>query len=375
MGTYPSFSFTPDDSAIIIWAAGQIYFVPLSVNSRGERIASTNPPRPIRFSARIEKRLADTRREDFDFRDLDTQSTQNVHAFKDLRIDDHGRRAVFQAAGVNYWHNISAKTTTKVPVLDEEVSYFSPSFIHGAENLIIHVQWTSLNYSQFELADLEHNKSFRVVGLPLGRYFSPTICECQGNNRKIAFIKVAGSYLSADILATADPGLYIADISLPDSSEDSEIMINNIQFVPSEIDTEDLVNMRFISTNRILLIQQSSRAFTLDLSSNRKGLKTPVHTTLASGEMSTEIAVSVVTNSLNISPAQNIAFVDFFHIYLVPAHKVRKNEAVWSKPGNATDGLVRLSLDGGHDIAWSRDGKYIFWFLGEFSFFSYTATY
>jgi len=38
---------------------------------------------------------------------------------------------------------------------------------------------------------------------------------------------------------------------------------------------------------------------------------------------------------------------------------------VWSKPANATKGLVRLSLDGGHDVSWSRDGKKVFWFLGD----------
>jgi hypothetical protein len=362
MGTYPAFSFAPDDSAVIIWAAGQIYSVPLSVNTRGERIASNSPPHPIRFTAHIEKRIAETRREEFDLVDLETRNTQKVRSFKDLRINDLGSRVVFQAAGVNYWHDLSTKTVAKVPVLDQEASYFSPSFIHGAGNLIIHVRWTSLNYSQFELADFKHDKAFKVTGLPLGRYFSPTICECQGSKRTIAFIKDAGSYLSGDILATATPGLYIADITLP-SPEDQEAKVQNIQFVPSEIDISDRLNMRFLSTNNILLIQQSSRAFTLDLSSSRNNSKPAVQTTLASGKMSSEIAVSSISKSVNA--AKHIAFVDFFHVYLSPTGS---NEALWSKPGNATDGLVRLSLDGGHDIAWSTDGRYLFWFLGKASF-------
>jgi len=40
---------------------------------------------------------------------------------------------VFQAAGVTYLHNIASETTAKIPILDEEASYFSPSFIHSAE--------------------------------------------------------------------------------------------------------------------------------------------------------------------------------------------------------------------------------------------------
>jgi len=42
------------------------------------------------------------------------------------------------------------------------------------------------------------------------------------------------------------------------------------------------------------------------------------------------------------------------------------DEPVWSKPANATKGLMRLSVDGGHDITWSRDGKKLFWFLGPY---------
>ena len=360
MGTYPSFSFTPDDSAIIIWAAGQIYTVPLALNSRGERIASNDAPYPIRFTAHIEKHLAETRRDVFDIVELETQDTQPVHAMKELRVDDKGRRVVFQAAGVNYWYDVHTQKTSKIQVTDKEAPYLSPSFIHGADNFVIHVRWSDLGYSQFELADLKHGKAYNINGLPHGRYFSPVICECKGRQRKLVYIKSAGSYLSGNILSTAEPGLYIADINLP-SSGDEEVTIENIQFIPSDINTEDCVNMRFISTNKVLLIQQSSQAFTLDLSSGNLH-----HTTLAAGQMSSEIVVSPISRRDGTFIAGNIAFVDFNHVYFAPSHKLEKVEAVWSRPGNATKGLARLSLDGGHDVTWSRDGKYLFWFLGKF---------
>ena len=361
MGTYPSFSFIPDDTAIIIWAAGQIYSVPLALNSRGERIASDRAPYPIRFTAHIEKRLAETRREEFDIVALETQDTQPVRAMKELRVDDTGRRVVFQAAGANYWYDVHTRKTSKIPVTDEEAPYFSPSFIHGADDFIIHVRWSDLEYSQFELADLKRGKAYNINGLPHGRYFSPVLCECQGRKKKLVYIKSAGSYLSGNILSIAEPGLYIADITLP-SPENEDVTIENIQFVPSEIDVEDRVNMRFISTNKVLLIQQSSRAFTLDLSSGRSHHTT----TLASGQMSSEIVVSPISRRKGDFITGNIAFVDFNHVYLASSHKLEKDEAVWSRPGNATKGLARLSLDGGHDVTWSRDGKYLFWFLGAF---------
>src|ERR1700679_2189781 len=102
MGTYPSFAFTPDDSAIVIWAAGQIYYVPLTVNQRGEKVASSIPPYPIRFTAHIEKRLAETRRGGADVVGVETQDTQYVSSLKELRVDEKGHKAVFQAAGITY---------------------------------------------------------------------------------------------------------------------------------------------------------------------------------------------------------------------------------------------------------------------------------
>lgn len=368
MGTYPSFSFSPDDTAIIIWAAGHIYSVPLAVNKRGERIASPSKPYPIRFIAHIEKQLAETRRSGFNILDLERQDTQKVRAFKELRVDESGKKVVFQAAGVTYWHQVGGKAPQKVPVLYDASPYYSPSFVYGQDNLVIHIRWSDAVYSKLEVADIKSGKAYEITGLPMGRYFSPILCECRGSRRTLAFLKSDGSYLSGDILATAQPGLYIADITLPDSASTTheEIKVSNIRFTPSEISTSSFerVNMRFINTNRTLLVQQSTRAFTIDLSSKPDKQGKPLHTTLATGATSSALLVSPVSTKKGTIQAENIAFVDFFNVYLAPGDHVKEGEAVWSRPANATKGLTRLSLDGGHDVTWSLDGKTLFWFLG-----------
>ena len=133
MGTYPSFAFTPDDSAIVIWAAGQIYYVPLTVNQRGEKVASSIPPHTIRFTARIVKRLAETRRGGTDIVGVETQVTQKASSFKELRVDENGNKAVFQAAGVTYWQEVGKKVPAKVPVIDKNAPYYSPTFVRGED--------------------------------------------------------------------------------------------------------------------------------------------------------------------------------------------------------------------------------------------------
>ncbi|KAK0210211.1 hypothetical protein DFS33DRAFT_1291450 [Desarmillaria ectypa] len=382
MGTYPSFAFTPSDSAIIIWAAGKIWTVPLATNSYGERVSS-GTPYPIRFTAHIEKRLAETRKiDDIDLVGIETADYQRIWAFKDLRADFAGNKVVFQAAGVTYVQVVGEKGVMKVPVLHDDgvTPYYSPSIVRDeARTIVLQARWDDTNFSSLELASIEDGWVVDIEGLPRGRYLSPVMCQVNRSHRVIAFVKIAGDYLTGDVVASAAPGLYVADLEVAPSRE--RMIVVNLRLVPSEIDVDDRINMRFLESNSELLVQQSDRSFVIDLSGTPDADGRPPHYTLATGKMSKEMAVSLTShsgvtsllkklngesgNGRNIK-AENVAFVDFFHVYLAPGKSLKEGEEAWSKPGNATDGLARLSLDGGHDVTWSEDGKKIFWFLGPY---------
>ncbi|KAJ7593490.1 hypothetical protein C8J56DRAFT_931194 [Mycena floridula] len=368
MGTYPSFAFTPSDSAIIIWSSGQIYQVPLTTSLLGERDIAGDP-HPIKFRAHIEKRIAETRRIDLDLVELESADTQRVTAFKDLRADASGEKVVFDAAGVTVVQTVGKDGIADVPVLYKDSPYYSPSFVPSL-TLILHARWSDTAFTSFEIADLEAGTAHEIAGLPMGRYFSPILSDSNDSNRTIAFVKSSGDRLTGSVVATANPGLYIGELEISTSPQ-----IQNLQFVPSEISPLDKLNMRFLDGNTKLLVQQSSRVFIIDLDAKRDLAGLPPHHSLASGKMSSEIVVSPSSRSKasialdNLQgksessyKAKSIAFVDFKHVYISPG----SDKEVWSKPQNATKGLVRLSLDGGHDITWSDDGKKLFWLLGPY---------
>lgn len=131
---------------------------------------------------------------------------------------------------------------------------------------------------------------------------------------------------------------------------------------------DDRVNLRFLEGSKKLLVQQSDRAFVIDFAASADEFGRYTHVTLASGKTSTEL-VAAPKASKDGYTAENVAFVDFFHVYFAPGDKLGEDKEVWSKPGNASKGLVRVSLDGGHDVTFSRDGKKIFWFLGAFIYY------
>ncbi|KAF9555567.1 hypothetical protein CPC08DRAFT_125514 [Agrocybe pediades] len=370
MGTYPSFAFTPGDDAIVIWASGKIWSVPLTTNLRGEKIASSaKSPTPIPFTAHIRKNLAETLKGSYDVLGLETADTQDVTAFKELRVNEDGTRAVFQAAGSSYWQDVGKQTGGQVPG-DKNAPYYSPSFVPGDDDLVIHSRWSHSSFTKFEIASIKHNKVFHIDGLPMGRYFSPAICACKGAHRSMAFVKSGGSYLTGDSIATAGAGLYLGEINLPVPGEangqDQQLVIKNPRLVPSEINVNEQVNMRFIDGHKTLLVQQSDRAFMIDLSGEADITGKPAHITVAVGRLSTELVVSPKITKSGIYVAEDIAFVDFYHVYLAAGTNVKEEELVWSRPANATKGLARLSLHGGHDLVFAGDGKSLFWLLGPY---------
>jgi hypothetical protein len=365
MGTYPSFAFSPSDDAIIIWAAGQIYRVPLKVNDQGEKIAANDAPSPIPFHAHIELRIANTLKANVNVLQQETAKTQRVYSLKNLRIDENGERALFEGAGLTYIHEIQSKQTRQIPASDKSAPYYSPSFVPRRSEFVIHARWSDTKFTSFELANLDTGATHEFEGLPRGRYFSPVVCECNGSLRRLAFVKTGEDTLTGGIVATANPGLYVADFELP-SADGQKITLRDVKFIPSDLDPDDRVNMRFFEGASKLLIQDSQTAFTVNLKKGPDGNGAYDHDTIASGRMSAELTVS--PNGKNGLP-DYISFVDFFHVYLASGAAAKDEEGVWSKPANATKGLARLSLDGGHDVTWSNDGKKVFWLLGECDFF------
>lgn len=379
MGTYPSFAFAPADDAIVIWAAGSLWRVPLTVNSDGETVRNGEPTK-IRFKATIEKRIAETRISETDLVKEQSRDVQRIRVFKELAVDETGSNVVFRAGGKTKYHSFGTKEAGTegdfVPVVVPNATYYSPSFVPHMPNLVIHTRWSDTFLSTFEIADLSRQLAFEVSsGLPLGRYDNPVICECEGLNRHVAFIRRGGDEMTGHVVATANPGIYVGTLTLPSpfgmpDAAERTFTIKDIRRVsrmtPSRIKFADGASKLIAHTSRTALV--------IDLSGKPDERGDYPTETLARGRMSVELAVtprmldSVKSGAhMRTAPAKigHAAFVDFFQIYI--ADGVNADDALWSKPGrNATRGLARVSLDGGHDLAWSGDGSTLFWFLGPY---------
>lgn len=382
MGTYPSFAFTQADDAVVIWAGGSLWRVSLLVNRDGERVGNGEPTK-ILFKATIEKRLAETRISETDLLKEESRDVQRIRVFKELAVDETGSNAVFRAGGKTVHRSFGIedprthKTGEKlVPVVVPNATYYSPSFVPHMPSLVIHVRWSDIFLSTFELADLSRQMAFEVSGgLPLGRYDSPVICECEGLNRHVAFIRRGGDAMTGHVVATANPGIYIGTLTLPSpfgmpNATERTFAIKDIRRVSRMTPRR----IKFVDGACKILAHTSQSASVIDISGEPDATGEYPAETLAEGKMSVELAVTPrVLNGvksgahMRTAPAKigYAAFVDFFQVYVVDGTDVDKQ--LWSKPGlNATRGLARVSLDGGHDLTWSGDGSTLFWFLGPY---------
>jgi len=337
------------------------------LNRFGEKIAGGTPT-PIPFKAKVQLQLADTLKGGVDLLKLETQPTHRVHALKELSIDDTGGRAVLQAAGVSVVQAFGHGNTIPVPVLVPDAPYYSPSFVPGTNHLVLHSRWSDTDFTSFELADTSTGIAYNLSGIPMGRYFAPVMSTATGASRNIAFVKTAGDLLTGKVVATAKPGIYIGQIRLPvEGSQSGNIFVTNLRFVPSEMDVDDKNTvLRFVGES-LLVVQQAAKVFTVDLAAHPDSFGQHPQTTLMTGRMSNEISVhlsaSLGTGTVDVG---QVAFVEYQHVYLASGKNVKIGEALWAKPGNATRGLARLSIDGGHSVAWSGDGSKVFWLSGEF---------
>ena len=393
MGTYPSFAFTPSSSSpgIVIWAAGQIWHVPLARNAEGELVAASKAtnnadltPKVIPFTAHISKKLAETRHVKTDVRRFES-GPQRLRAFTQLVLDEAGKRAAFAGVGQTWVQVLgdslispttlnpiddanfmeTSKPANRIPHLHPSASYYSPSFVPDS-SFALHARWDNLKFSSLELADLESGQVWEVAGLPNGRWFGAIVSRAATNGvRTVVLVKTGGDVLTGNVVATAQTGVWVGEINLPLLSL-SAVELNNLRYIPSGIDPSDVVKLSFMNGGASeVLVQQSDRVLRVSL---HDGAAEVVARGKGTSEMifsSTESVPSRLSRHTGRHQAAGgAAFVSLFHVYYAPSSSVDSEKEMWAKPGKAPKNLVRLSGDGGHDIAFSGDGSVIGWFLG-----------
>lgn len=349
MGAYPNYGWVANDTALIIWAQGQIWRVPVLQNALGER-AGAGAPFKLPFEASIELALGPTRYSITDIREQELAHVGSVTALRGLRSNEAGDAVVFEAAGDNYMASLGS--TTDHPVVaalakpEQDVSCYAPSFVHGS-TFLLQACWDARNLTSFYLSNSGASSPAIINGQPRGRYISPV-----SNGVNIAYVRTGKDYMFGDVEETFGEGVWVGRITLPNATVAHPI-ISDLKHIPSiQSSHETKLDMAVVDGHDTLIVRNPSMIVLYDM-------RTGVQSVLATGKTTMEMVVPPATRQ------RLMAFRDFQHVWLSSGQR-STSHAVWSKPGDADTpkDLVRLTKTGGHDVAISGDGSRVLWLNG-----------
>ncbi|EJD46085.1 hypothetical protein AURDEDRAFT_184428 [Auricularia subglabra TFB-10046 SS5] len=360
-GTYPSFAFAPDDSSIVIWAAGKIWRVPLAVLPNGERAASVaSQPHVIPFTAHVDKRVAELLTNDKDLLRSETAPIQRVHAFRGLRIDESGARALVADHASSYLIHLKGfdPRIVRIPTLHPDKPYYSPAFVPGTP-YVIHIRWSDSEFSALELVDTDTLSVRELSGVPPGRMDGLAVSaspDSASGLHTVAWIRTAGDDITGNVAHTLGAGLCIATLDLHSAA------VTSVRLVHRDIEA---ARLRFAGGEKYLVVEHARGAYALNLFEDGPPI------TLATGNFTTEVAVglrakdSFLDHLVGASDQPRVsasAFIDFAHLHVTQTRDIPLFSGTRGKL--ASKDLVQVSASGGHDLVFSEDGETVFWLIG-----------
>ncbi|KXN73652.1 hypothetical protein CONCODRAFT_25049, partial [Conidiobolus coronatus NRRL 28638] len=335
-GVYPRFAWLPDNSAIIIWAKGKINRVPLD----------PSPVTVIPFKAKLKLDIAPTVKHEYSLIEASESETFNNKAIQFYDINDKGDKAVYIVTGQVYIKNLKNGESNKLNLSNLEDNRHSPSFHPTDDNIVILSKWSDTGFSSIEIVDIKQNKVISTLELPKGKYNYPVL---SGDGKTFAFTKSIGDEISGTLFSTAKLGVWIGKLN-----DKYQVVKGSTKLlIPDETQS-----VRFTSDNKKLRVGGGTNPYLFDIESEETSKLGTVK----------DIAGDVILSS----DGKIVAFPQYRQIYIAPA---KANTTYWSKPGNSTEGLIRLSKDGGQStIIGGSKSEYLYYLMANTLFEAHIPT-
>ena len=314
-GTYPNMDWTPDGSALVFWASGEIHSYDMkreTVDHIPFRVTDTRtvikPPRPtVRVSP----------------------ETVIAKMVKFTNVSPDGKQVVFEAFGKLYLQSLPKGKPVRLTDWNENIRELHPAWSRDSKKLVF-TSWTDTDLGAIHIWDAKSSKTRKISGEP-GHYSRP---QFSPSGQVVALEKNAGGYLTSDAWSNA-PGLYL----IPAAGGDMQRF--------SKSGEQPHYGK---SGNRVYFTKSQNKTRSL-MSTNLDGEAERVH------------ASSKLAQMFMISPdGENLVFRENYNLYMMP---------VLSGPQDISAGLkgaalpvIKLSNGGAQYPSWSKNGTEINWSLG-----------
>jgi len=317
-GVYPAFDWTPDQSALVLWARGKLWRVD----------ASSGAAREIPFHVSGSRRVAEPVRFPVEV----APERFDVKLLRWTRVSPAGDRVVYQALG-HLWVRELPEGTPRRLTADEDVFEFFPAFSRDGKWLA-YTTWNDESLGSLRILELATGRTRTLTTEP-GHYaesaFSP-------DGSTLVYEKRGGGYVTSPLWSSA-PGIY----RVPTAGGASELV------------TKEGGHPQFAAENgRVYLTTASGdkdsdhrQLFSIELD----GSDRRAHLT---SDWATEYALS--------PDGRWVAFVERFNAHVAPF--IATGREVSIGPKTSAFPVSKVSRDAGENLQFSGDSKRLHWSLG-----------
>ena len=310
-GTYPNYSFTPDDKHIVIWANGKIWKVDVN---------KANTATEIPFTAKVTQRIADVVR----FKQNLDEKDFTVNVLRDAVTSPDGKTLVFNAVGKLYKQPLPNGNPVRLTKMGDIEA--QPAFSADGKNLVF-VTWNDSTMSSIYTMDVASGRMKKVLEqkqVLQNPSFSP-------DGKTIVYENGDGDGVlgSGNNLTT---GVYTIDVNG-----------GKPKFI-----SESGSNPKFNKSGDRIITNRGSNLRMYDLSGNN----------------SQDLFKGQYGSQYTISPDGNwVAFVYLHNVYIGQFPEIGKTIDLASNTSSIPVKVV--SKDAGTNLHWSGDGKQLHYTLGN----------
>ena len=317
-GVYPTFSWTPDNKHLIVWAGGKIHRIDASTGQATEIPFRVRDTRQIQDAVRFNVEVAP---DQFD-----------VKMVRHAQTSPDGTKVVFEALGHLYVRDIRADGTAGEPRrLTRQSDHFEvfPSWSRDGRS-IVYATWNDQQLGSIRVISANGGQSRTLTQTP-GHYYDPVFSP---DGQNVVYRAGQGGYLTTP-LWSMNPGIYRVSArgGTPELITDSG---SNPQFAAS-----------------------GDRLF---LTKRKDGKNALVSVDMNGADERTHL-LSEYASEYAIAPnGQWVAWTERFHAYVAPF--ALTGRPITLSAGGKAIPQTRMTRDAGQWLHWSADSSALNWSNG-----------
>ena len=314
-GTYPAYDWTPDGSALVIWARGGLWRVD----------AASGTPTRIPFTAPVKQILTEVVR----FPQEVAPNEFDVKMLRWVSVSPDQRRVAYTALGRLFVKELPNGTPRRVTRQNSDLELY-PSWSPDGRTLV-YATWNDSTYGAIRTVRSDGSNVRTITDAP-GHYVEPAFSP---DGARIVYRRVGGDNFRGT-LYSRDRGVYIAAAN---GSGDAVLV------------TEDGSEPRFSRTGERLYLSAREGGNAALISVDLQGRDRRVHVTSENGGQFTP------------SPDERyIVWNERFNVHIAPFPLTGR--PVNLSMGSSDYPVRRLSRDAGSFLHWSADSRRVYWSLG-----------